>query len=162
MADSGLKQFFPDKISDTSTTAQHTPGIVRFEGNKDYVYVRVVDKAAAVGDSLCVASTAEGDVTADRAGGSQIALIVRGVAQNVIASGSYGWIQKRGMCVVQCDGGVAAGDGLIPHATADGHADTCDVSTVSTNTAFTVFGCAVTADAGSSDGDTATAFINCM
>lgn len=161
MADSGLKQFFSDKVTDTSATALHTPGIIRFEGNDEYRYVQIVDKAVTLGDSLCPASTADGIVTADRAGGSQLARVARGVAVGSIASGYYGWILKKGIAVIQCDGGVSSNEGVIPHVTSDGHADSCDESTVSTNTAFRVFGVALTDDAGASDGDTATAYINC-
>ena len=160
MAEYGIKQMFGDKITDTNTVAQNGLGVIRFEGEKAYRYVQVVNLAAVAGDSLCAASTGEGVVTKDRAGGSQLALLVRGVAIGAIASGSYGWIQTKGIATIQCDGTIAAGDGVIPSATTDGVADACDVSTVSTNTAFQVFGFALTADSGSTNG-TATAYINC-
>jgi hypothetical protein len=159
----GLKQMWPDKVTDTSTTAVNGLGVLRFEGNKTYVYVLCQGGAAVLGDSLCAASTADGIVTMDRNGGGILAFCVRGVAIGAIASGSYGWIQKQGICVVQCDGGVSAGDGLIPSANAssDGHADTAVAASDAANTEYQTFGFALTADAGSADGDTATAYINC-
>ena len=161
MADVGIKQFYPDKVTGSSTTQKHTLGILRFEGPNVYRYVYVVDKALTLGDCVCAASTADGVVTADRSGGSQLALMCRGVAIGAIASGSYGWILKEGVCVVQCDGGVAAGDGLIPHVSADGHADTVVAASDAAGTEYQIFGFAMTADAGSSDGDTGVAIISC-
>jgi len=161
MAEYGIKQFFEDKVTDTSTTQKNGLGVIRFEGAKEYRYVQVVDKALTKGDSVCPASTAEGIVTADRASGSQLAFQVRGVAIGAIASGSYGWIQIKGNCEVQCDGGVSAGEGLIPHATADGHADSVVAASDAANTEYQVFGFALTDDASTNDGDTGTAYINC-
>ena len=157
----GIKQMWPDKVTDTGTTQLNGLGVIRFEGNKTYRYVQVVDKALTLGDSVCAASTGDGVVTSDRSGGSQLAFLTRGVAIGAIASGSYGWVQTKGIAVVQCDGGVAAGDGLVPHATADGHADTVNAASDAANTEYQVFGFALTDDAGSSDGDTDTAYINC-
>jgi len=161
MAEYGIKQTFPDKVTDSSTTQKNGLGVIRFEGAKEYRYVQVVDKALTKGDSVCPASTAEGIVTADRASGSQLAFQVRGVAIGAIASGSYGWIQIKGNSEVQCDGGVAAADGLIPHATADGHADTVVAASNAAGTEYQVFGFAMNTDSTSADGATATAQINC-
>jgi hypothetical protein len=156
----GFKQTFPDKVTDTSTTQQNGLGVLRYEGNKTYVYVQVVDLAVTVGQSLCVASTADGIVTSDRADASQLALCVRGVVTTAIASGSYGWILKRGICTYAGDGSVAAGEGLVPHASEDGDADTVLASSVSANTEAQVFGFALTLD-GSGAGATGTAYISC-
>ena len=161
MADYGIKQFFEDKVTDSSTTAKNGLGVIRYDGAKEYRYVQVVDLPVTLGDALCQAAITEGIVTADRSGGSQVALLCRGVAIGAIASGSYGWIQSKGIGVVQCDGAVAAGDALVPHVSADGHADTVSNASVAVNTDAQVFGFATAADAGSSDGDTATCYINC-
>lgn len=160
MAEYGIKQFFPDKVTDTSTTQQNGLGVVRFEGGKEYRYVQVVDAAVVAGDSLCVASTADGIVTKDRSGGSQLAPLVRGVAIGAIAVGSYGWIQKKGIAIVQCDGTVAAGNGIVPSASTDGVAAPVVASTSAANTEYQCFGFALTADSGTTNG-TATAYINC-
>ena len=163
MAEYGIKQTWPDKVTASGTTQLNDLGMPRREGAKDYVYVKVVDKALTLGDVVCPASTAEGIVTSDRSGGSAVAVFARGVAIGAIASGSYGWIQTRGVATVQCDGGVSAGDGLVPHATADGHADTVVVNTNGAdNTEYQVFGVALADDAGSSDGDTAVSYIRCL
>jgi len=161
MAEYGIKQTFPDKVTDSSTTQKNGLGVIRFEGAKEYRYVKVLNKALTLGDSVCAASTAEGIVTADRADGSQTALFVRGVAIGAIAKDSYGWIQIKGNCVVQCDGGVEAGHGLVPHTTADGHADSVIAATDTDNTEYQVFGFAMANDSTSADGATATAQINC-
>jgi len=161
MAEYGIKQTFPDKVTDSSTTQKNGLGVIRFEGEKQYRYVYVVNKALTEGDSVCAASTADGVVTADRAAGSQLALLVRGVAVGAIAATSYGWIQTKGVCTVQCDGAVAAADGLIPHTTKDGHADTVVAASDAAGTEYQVFGFALTADFNASDGATATAYINC-
>jgi hypothetical protein len=160
MTEYGLKQFFPDLVTDSSTTQKHGLGTLRYEGNKTYVYVQVVNQAVTVGQSLCVASTADGVVTSDRSGGSQLALCVRGVAVGAIASGSYGWLLKRGVGVFAGDGSVAAGDGMVPHASEDGDADTVTVSSVAAGTEAQVFGFALTNDA-SGAGATGTAYISC-
>jgi len=162
MAEYGIKQLFQTKVTANDSTAKEGLGVLRFEGNKVYQYVRVVDKAVTEGDSVCPASTAEGIVTADRVGGSQLAFKTKGVAIGAISSGYYGWILKQGIGTVQCDGGVVAGDGLVPHATADGHADTVVAASDAANTEYQKFGFALTADAGTNDGDTATADISCM
>lgn len=162
MTEYGIKQTFGDNLTDTSATAKNGLGVIRFDGAKEYRYVKIVDKAVTKGDSVCAASTAEGIVTADRADGSQLAFQVRGVAIGAIGTDSYGWIQVKGNCEVQCDGAVAAGDGLVPHATADGHADTVVAATDGVaNTEYQTFGFALNTDSTSADGATATAYINC-
>jgi hypothetical protein len=161
MTDYGLKQYFPDAVTDTSTTALHGLGIRRFEGNKAYRYVQVVDQAVTIGQSLCIASTTDGIVTSDRSGGSQLAYCVRGVAVGSIASGSYGWIQYMGVCTYAGDGSVAAAEGLVPHASEDGDADTVTASSTAANTEARCFGFALILD-GSGAGATGTAYIDCM
>jgi len=161
MAEYGIKQTFPDKVTESSTTQKNGLGVIRFDGADEYRYVQVVNLPLTLGDSVCQAALTEGIVTADRSGGSQLALLVRGVAIGAIASGSYGWIKSKGICVVQCDGGVSAGEGLVPHASEDGHADSVLATSITTNTEAEVFGWALSADAGSASGDTATAYINC-
>lgn len=157
----GIKQMWPDKVTDTGTTQLNGLGVIRFEGNKTYRYVQVVDQAVTIGQSLCAASTGPGVVTSDRSGGSQLAFCVRGVAIGSIASGSYGWIQTEGICTFAGDGSVAAGDGLVPHASEDGDADTINAASDAANTEYQVFGFALTAD-GSGAGATGTAIISCM
>lgn len=160
LQDYGLKQLFPDNVDDSSTSQQNGLGIIRFEGNKEYRYVQVVDKALAAGDVACIASTADGIVTADVSGGSQVAAMARGVAVAAIASGSYGWIQTKGVCTINCDGTVVTGSGLVPSASTDGVADVVDATSNVTNTEYKVFGFALTQDSGTTNG-TATAYINC-
>ena len=161
LQDYGLKQLFPDNVDDSSTTQQNGLGIIRFEGAKQYRYVKVVDAPVSAGDVVCAASTAEGIVTADRSGGSQVALLARGVAVSDIGTDSYGWVQVQGVCTVQCDGSVSKGDGLVPHASEDGHADTVNAASDAANTEYQCFGFALENDSGTASGSTATAYINC-
>jgi len=158
--DYGLKQLFPDNVDDSSATQQNGLGIIRFEGAKQYRYVQVVDLPVTKGDVVCAASTAEGIVTADRSGGSQVALLARGVAVGSVGTDCYGWIQTKGICTINCDGTVATGSGLVPSASTDGVADVVDATSNVTNTEYQVFGFALTQDSGTTNG-TATAYINC-
>ena len=160
MSEYGIKQLFPDKVTDSSATAKNGLGVLRFEGNKEYRYVQVVDKALTAGDVACIASTADGIVTADVSGGSQVAAMARGVAVAAIASGSYGWIQTKGVCTIKCDGSVVTGSGLVPSASTDGVADVVDAASDAAGTEYKVFGFALTQDSGTTNG-TATAYINC-
>jgi len=158
LQDYGLKQLFPDNVDDSSTTQQNGLGIIRFEGNKEYRYVKVVDKALAAGDVACIASTVDGIVTSKIAG--QAASMAMGVAIGAIASGAYGWIQSKGVCTINCDGTVVTGSGLVPSASTDGVADVVDAASDSANTEYKIFGFALTQDSGTTNG-TATAYINC-
>jgi len=158
MTDYGLKQFFQDKVTASSTTQQHDLGIIRFEGNKQYVYVQVIDGAVTAGAVLCMADDAETIVSPDVSGGSQISgNIPVGVAVGSIASGSYGWLLVKGVTTVQTDGTADTGSALIPSASTDGVADTCDTSTVSTNTAYLVYAYALASDSATG---TATAYVS--
>ena len=131
--------------TDTSTTAEYPVGtIVRDQAtNKVYKYVQVEDAALAIGDVVEYSDTTGNEVTNDRSGGASLGRIVAGVALGTIADASYGWIQVAGLnTYVKTDGSVAAGEALVPHASADGQADTVTAST----TAHQVFGYSLVAD----------------
>lgn len=155
--DYGLKQTFSDKVTDSNTVQQNDLGVVRFEGNMQYVYAQVIDGAVTAGAVLCMADADDVIVSPDISGGTQIAgTIPVGVAAGTVASGSYGWVITKGIATVQTDGTAVTGSALIPSASTDGVADCIDDSTVSTNTAHLVFGFALESDSVSG---TATAYI---
>ncbi len=78
---------------------------------------------------------------------------VMGVAQHAIAAGSYGYILKKGIGKILCDGNVTADTAVCPDATAG---QATDVAAV-TGAAFAV---ALATDAGA--GSLVDAYINCF
>ena len=86
-----------------------------------------------------------------------------GVAIGTITDGSYGWIQVAGVhTAVKTDGGVIAGDALVPHASVDGTADTATSASTVVITAAQVFGYALATDGGTTTVGTVTAMIRCL
>ena len=101
-----MKKVFVTKLTDTSTTDLEGIGVIRFEGAKVYKWVSYdagTGSVAAVagncvvyhGDDSVVADSAA-DVTMDITDGT----IVAGVLQAIIADGSYGWIQIKGVAIL--------------------------------------------------------------
>lgn len=141
------KQLPATKLTDTSSTAQEELGRIRWEGGKAYRYVLVEDADLALGEVVEYSDTSGYEVTNDRSGGSSIGRVVAGVAIGAITDATYGWIQVHGRHTnVITDGGVSAGDALVPHASADGQADTAESGSTATNTEAQVFGYALAAD----------------
>jgi hypothetical protein len=138
------KALFNGAVTDSSTVQEHDLGTVVELDGKKYRYVQVVDLAAANGNVVEVASASDPDVVSiDRAGGSSIGRIPRGVAVGAIAANSYGWIQISGYkSNITSDGSVSAGEALVPHASTNGSADSVTAST----TAQQVFGYALADD----------------
>lgn len=112
-----------------------------------YRYVLVEDANLLKGDVVEYADVSGYEVSKDRSGGASIGRFVAGVAITTITDGQYGWIQVSGVnAYVKTDGGVAAGDKLVPHASTDGVADTeANASTVVV-TSGQVFGFALNTD----------------
>jgi hypothetical protein len=125
------------------------PGTVKQDqatGNV-YKYILVEDAALAVGDVVEYSDTSGYEVTKDRAGGASLGRIPAGVALGTITDAYYGWIQVAGLnTYCKSDGSVAVGDALVPHATADGQADTATSASTVVITAGQVFGYALVAD----------------
>lgn len=123
---------------------------------KVYKYVQAEDAALALGDVVEYSDTTGSEVTNDRAGGSSIGRVAAGVVvSTAITDAYYGWIQVAGVCdYVKTDGGVTAGNALVPHASTDGVADTAESGSTTTNTEAQVFGYALNTD-------TATTTTNC-
>lgn len=151
-------------ISGSALTSQDTSPVNRLgslhtdrDGNI-YRYVLVEDADLADGDVVEYSDTSGYEVTNDRAGGSSIGRHVAGVAVGTIADASYGYIMVSGRHdAVKTDGGVAAGDYLTAHTSADGQADTA-----TTTNEEQVFGFALETDDGTTSAGTAAATIRCL
>lgn len=135
--------------SHNDATPVFVPGeiVTDASGSKAYKYVRAEDANLVLGDVVELADTTGYEVTKDRSGGSSLGRFVAGVALGAITDGYYGFVQVRGVnTYVKTDGGVAAGDFLVPHATTDGASDTAVSSSTAVNTEAQVFGFALTTD----------------
>jgi len=135
--------------SHNDATALFTPGtVVRDKAtNKVYKYVLIEDMAVAVGDVVEYSDTSGYEVTKDRAGGSSLGRVAAGVALGTITDAYYGWIQVAGLnTYTKTDGSVAVGQGIVPHATSDGVADSVESGSTAVNTEAQVFGYALVAD----------------
>ena len=122
MAEHGIKQTFGDKVTDTSTTALNGLGVLRFEGNKVYRYVKATD---AVTLRAIVSHVANGTAGTDDwtvVKGSATVTAPAGVAIGAIANGSYGWVQVGGIVSCIGDDAVAVGEQVISNG--DGTVDT--------------------------------------
>jgi hypothetical protein len=137
MSNESMKKVFQTKLTDTDTTDREGIGVIRFEGAKVYKWVTYntgTGTVAAVagnmtvyhGDNAYVTDSAA-DVTSDYTDGT----IGAGVLQAVIANGSYGWIQIKGVATLTT-GLTAGADGNA--LTAVGSTDgTLDVSALVTD-----------------------------
>lgn len=130
---------------------------------KAYKYVLIEDADVANGDVVEFSDTSGYEVTKDRAGGASIGRVVAGVAVATVTDGNYGFIQVSGRhTAVKCDGGVAAGDVLVPHATYDGKADTAAAGSTVVNTEGQRFAFALAADDTSASTAVVVADIRCL
>jgi len=137
-----------DFASNNDETPLFTPGlIVTDKKGNAFKYIRVEDANLAKGDVVEYSDTTGYEVTKDRAGGASLGRIAAGVALGTITDAYYGWIQVSGLnTYTKTDGSVAVGEGLVPHATADGQADSVASGSTVVNTEAQVFGYALVAD----------------
>jgi hypothetical protein len=92
----------------------------KLTGDREWVFVKAAEEVVA--GNLC-----EWDFTSAYCVGKSDtdglnAGLAAGVADNTIAASSYGWIVKRGTCVVKAGGSVVAGSPLAADGT-DGQVD---------------------------------------
>jgi len=137
MALRGRKKVFVTRLTDTSTTDEEGVGCLRDEGSKTYQWVLfnngAGDVASVVGNfcyNYAVSGTSTGSdtVTMDVTDSGGIG---RGVFQSIIADGSYGWIQIRGIATLTTALVAGAdGDALTAIDATDG---TLDVSALVTD-----------------------------
>ncbi len=112
-----------DEAGKGNSGVDRTKNFALLGGDREWVYVYA--KTAITAGDLCewdfdhgIAYAVDRATTAD-----QILQTLAGVADNDIAAGSYGWIIKKGTCVVQCNADVtAAGEPLASQGT-DGMVD---------------------------------------
>lgn len=158
------KQLPATKITANDATAREELGRIRWEGAKAYKYVRAEDANLANGDSVEFSDTSGYEVSPDRSGGSSIGRAVAGVAVGTITDAQFGWIQVYGRhTAIKTDGGVAAGDVLVPHATKDGRADTGTTASTVVITSGQRFGYALAADTDSTtSAGTVVGMIQCL
>jgi len=146
-------------------TAQREAGTMYIDPvtGKGYRYILIEDLAVAVGDVVEFSDTSGNEVTQDRAGGSSIGRVVAGVALGTITDGYYGWIQVSGRnATIKTDGGVGAAEGLVPHATQNGHADSAIATSTGVNTEGQIFAHALEADDSSASGATCAGVIKLL
>lgn len=148
---------------DASAKEQLGKLFVDYSNGKMYRYVLVEDAALATGDVVEYSDTTGYEVSNDRSGGASLGRFVAGVAVTSITDAQYGWIQVSGVhTAVKTDGAVAAGDRLVPHATADGQADTEAAGSTVAVTSGQVFGFALATDSGTTSAGTVAAMIRCL
>lgn len=119
--------FDPSTINST-TTGSFYPGEIRDYAGKSYEFVKLTDAVNATNGMVAEAGSATDGtiVTVDRAGGSSLGRIPRGVFVSSVTAGRYGFILKRGLhaAVKDAAGGLTVvGRKVTTHATTDGDAD---------------------------------------
>lgn len=131
-------QFFSDPLTTTYDSEVYPLGTVRYElaeevvaggrltsgssvssavtfsllqGDREWVFVRCNASTAIVAGDLCKISANGTPNVIDRDAGSETSRwLLRGVADHDIAVNYYGWIIRKGACVVQTKAGVTAGN----------------------------------------------------
>ncbi len=105
----GAKKTFLTRLADTRTTDDEGVGTLRWEGNKCYKWVKYnagSTPVTCVADEFAYYYAAAGDAASLGYESSEVtqyltdALMAAGVAQAIIADGSYGWIQIKGPATV--------------------------------------------------------------
>ena len=92
-----------------------------------YKFVLVEDADVEAGDFVCYTTDDNGyEVSETNGENTNDVTQPAGVAMTNITDGYFGWIQTYGLNEVAMtgDGSVAAGEGIMPHATSDGVVDT--------------------------------------
>lgn len=119
---SGLKQTFLTRLGDVDTSAKEVLGVLRYEGNKVYKYVKVQNAGGTVTGAAgdLVGYAAAGGYTNNqvviKAGDADAVPITAGVLQGTYAgvagTPEYGWIQIRGaatLTVAVTSGAIGSG-----------------------------------------------------
>jgi hypothetical protein len=109
--------------------------------------------AATVGLVAAISDQGPGQVTVDRAGtlNDEVGVVFGGVFLGSCAVDSYAWVVIKGRCLAYTDGGVAAFDLLVLHASTDGAAETFTITSTAPTIAemkiaLSAFGVAIAAD----------------
>ena len=149
MAEYGIKQLWPDKLTDVSATAQTTLGTLRFDGGKIYRYIKA--GPTLTGDTLSLYQTVSyitgtGFVVTNTSADieSTAGAVIVAIPENY-----YGWIQVSGMAILIGDGAVAFGEIVVNNG--DGTVDTMAVTEE-----------AAMVGVASEDDAATTFYVNCM
>lgn len=136
------------KLNANDASAKGRLAQIRIYENATYRYYKAKDLAGAA-TKVAEYSTTTDAVTIDRAGGTSVGRAVAGVFYATVTAGNYGWVQTSGTCsvLVPAAGVVAAGNLIVPHATADGA-----VAVATTSTLRNVFAVALGADTATTSG----------
>jgi len=139
MAAFGIKKVFLTALTETSTTDKEGIGTLRFEGKEVYKWVKYNSGAGAVAavagnvvyyygaGGVGTAGYTDSVVTMDLTD----AVVGAGVLQAIIANGSYGWIQIRGVATLTTALTAGADGNALTHVgSTDG---TLDVSALVTD-----------------------------
>tara|TARA_R100000152_G_C6680872_1_gene114770 strand:+ start:151 stop:699 length:549 start_codon:yes stop_codon:yes gene_type:complete len=92
----------------------------KLTGDREWVFVQAAEEVTA--GNLCEWDVASAYSVEPADTDGLNAGLAAGVADNTIAASSYGWIVKRGTCVVKAGGSVVAGSPLAADGT-DGQVD---------------------------------------
>lgn len=118
---SGIKQAFASKLTDVETVQREQLGVLRFEGNKVYKYVKIRNTTATVaavaGD--CVVYDAEdggnnSHVVTDYTDGGSVptgAGVLQAACAGTLLTDFFGWIQIKGPATLNQTVGGSAADG---------------------------------------------------
>lgn len=117
----GSPQAFKAALTDVDSTAQVPLGMIRYEDNKVYKYVKFSGTTTvAAGDVMCYVASDTTNQTVDGANTS----LGAGVAAAAVPSGAiaYGWIQIGGVATLSAAlaGSPAVGDGMTTAGAAAG------------------------------------------
>lgn len=122
MAEYGIKQTFPDKVTDFSVAAQNGLGTLRFEGDKVYRYVQANATLTARHAVSYIVNAVAGTNGFKVTNASANVNTTAGVAVSAITANYYGWIQVGGPASCIGDGSVAFGEVCVNNG--DGTVDT--------------------------------------
>tara|TARA_Y100000592_G_C5233957_1_gene205203 strand:+ start:17 stop:505 length:489 start_codon:yes stop_codon:yes gene_type:complete len=142
----------PASYTEVDSSAKFSLGCLSFcDDGKAYRYVQFADSVAVTaGMVLCYeAAQANGYVVTPDRSSDENSVMAAGVAPAAVALNTttpqYGWIQVSGYCAVVKgnDDDIAAGTWIMPHASADGCAET-----LATDNGEAAFGICLTAESG--------------
>ena len=144
MGNESVKKVFQTPLDATAVTDVEGIGVIRFEGARVFKWVKYNSGGDAIAcvvggmtyyhgdDGVVLDSAAEvtSDLSSSGAAGAEIGA---GVAQAIIATGEFGWIQIKGIAIlaVTLSGGVD-GDPLTPTGANDKTLDAVDTTSAAT------------------------------
>lgn len=126
---SGMKRVFATPLTAVDSEAKEAIGTIRFEGNKIYKYVKILNTTATVagvsGDVACYTAedgAEDHEVCLDKSDADSkpiAAGVIQAAVTGTAGTAEYGWIQIKGPATLNTDiGGTPAdGDSLMAGTT---------------------------------------------